>query len=179
MATFPGGVFSPTTKSNGQVVDASHINDLQSEITAIEDGYRNATAPLNSSGSTLATLSVAGGSTFTGANFGDKAVYFTEHDNGNSGASKTIDWTLSPKQKVKMTAACTFTFTAPPGPTNLILKVSQDSTGNYAATWPSTATVIWTSSTAFVLSTAASARDLITFYYDGSLYWGQGAGTFG
>jgi hypothetical protein len=33
---FPTSVFSPTTKNNGDVVQASHINDLQTEITAIE-----------------------------------------------------------------------------------------------------------------------------------------------
>lgn len=33
---FPTSVFSPTTKNNGDVVQASHINDLQTEVTAIE-----------------------------------------------------------------------------------------------------------------------------------------------
>ena len=65
MATFPGGVKSFTTKVSAQSIDAAHVNDIQDEVTAIEDGYRNATAPLNSSGSTLATLSVTGNSTFT------------------------------------------------------------------------------------------------------------------
>lgn len=60
MANFPTSVFSPATKSNGQVVDASHINDLQAEVTAIEDGYLNGTARLNSSNSTLASLTVTG-----------------------------------------------------------------------------------------------------------------------
>jgi len=65
MADFPTTVFAPATRSNGQTIDASHVNNLQAEVTAIEDGYLNATAPLNSSGSTVATLSVSGGSTFT------------------------------------------------------------------------------------------------------------------
>lgn len=66
MASFPGSVFAPTVKSAGQTIQAGHVNDVQDEVVAIEDGYRNATAPLNSSGSTVATLSVAGGSTFAG-----------------------------------------------------------------------------------------------------------------
>ena len=45
---------------------AAHVNDLRSEVTAIEGGYVNGTAPLNSSASTMATLSVTGGSTFAG-----------------------------------------------------------------------------------------------------------------
>ena len=68
MATFPGGVKSFTTKVSAQSIDAAHINDIQDEVTAIEDGYRNATAPLNSSGSTLATLNVTGGSTVAALN---------------------------------------------------------------------------------------------------------------
>lgn len=77
MASYPGAVWSPTTKNNGDTIQASHINDLQNEVVAIEDGLLNAKAPLNSSnstvnalsvtnGSTLNTVSVSGGSTFAG-----------------------------------------------------------------------------------------------------------------
>jgi len=65
MASFPGSVKTFASRSNGQAIDATHINDLQDEVTALEDGYLNATARLNSSHSTVAALSVAGGSTFT------------------------------------------------------------------------------------------------------------------
>jgi hypothetical protein len=67
MPSFPDSVFAPANRSAGQTIDASHVNGVQDEIVAIEGGYRNGTAPLNSSGSTVATLSVAGGSTFGGA----------------------------------------------------------------------------------------------------------------
>ena len=63
MAAFPDSVKSFTTKNTGDVVQAAHINDLQDEVAAIEGGIRNGTAPINSSGSTLAALSVSGGST--------------------------------------------------------------------------------------------------------------------
>lgn len=68
MASYPTSVKTYTTKSDGSgnTIFASHINDLQDEITAIEDGILNGTAPLNSSRSTLAALSVSGASTFTG-----------------------------------------------------------------------------------------------------------------
>jgi hypothetical protein len=64
MANFPDSIYSPAAKSAGQTITAAFFNDPDGEITAIEQGYRNGTAPLNSSGSTVATLSVAGGSTF-------------------------------------------------------------------------------------------------------------------
>ena len=66
MASFPGSVKSFTTKNSGDVIAASHVTDLQDEVAAIEDGVLNGTARLNSSNSTLATLSVAGGSTLAG-----------------------------------------------------------------------------------------------------------------
>ena len=68
MATYPGAVKTFTSKADGagNTINASHINDLQDEVNAIEDGLLNGTAPVNSSRITAASLSVAGGSTFVG-----------------------------------------------------------------------------------------------------------------
>lgn len=93
-----------------------------------------------------------------------------EVDNLNSGTSKTITWDAGNFHKITMTGNCTFTFTAPAGPTTLTLKMTQDGTGSRTATWP--ASVKWESGTAPTLSTAASAVDLISFYFDGSDYYG-------
>lgn len=64
MPSFPDSVKSFTAKSAGQNIDPAHVNDIQDEVNAIEAGYRNGTAPLNSSGSTLTRLHVTGASTF-------------------------------------------------------------------------------------------------------------------
>jgi hypothetical protein len=66
MASYPTAVKSFTTKTAAQTIASAHMNDVQDEINAIEDGLLNATAPLNSSNSTVANLSVTGGSTFAG-----------------------------------------------------------------------------------------------------------------
>jgi hypothetical protein len=66
MATFPGAVKTFTTKNAGDVIQPADVNDLQDEVNAIEDGYLNGKAPLNSSNSTVRALSVTGGSTFAG-----------------------------------------------------------------------------------------------------------------
>ena len=63
MPSFPTSVFAPASKSAGQTIQAAHVNDLQDEVVAIEGGYLNGTARLNSSASTLASLSVTGNST--------------------------------------------------------------------------------------------------------------------
>lgn len=109
-------------------------------------------------------------------NFGAFTAYFTETDNGNSSTADTIDWTLSNKQKSTLTGNCTFTFTAPPGPCNLVLKLVQDATGSRTVTWP--AAVHWPSATAPTLTTTASQVDIISFYYDGTTYFGQASLNF-
>ncbi len=103
-------------------------------------------------------------------NHGDYNVYFTETDNGNSSTADTIDWTKSNHQKSTLTGNCTYTFTAPNGPSHLTLKVIQDGTGSRTVTWPSA--VHWSGGTAPTLTTTASKVDVITFYYDGSTYFG-------
>jgi len=98
-------------------------------------------------------------------------AYFDEVlDNGNSGTSKTINWQNGNKQKVTLTGACTFTFTAPLGPCEMKLFVKQPSTGGpYTPTLP---TMLKLDGTTFSWSTAANAVDLLSLVYDGSSYYG-------
>lgn len=65
-ASYPTSAKSFSAKSAGMVIQAADVGDLQDEVTAIESGLLQGTAPLNSSRSTLATLSVTGGSTLAG-----------------------------------------------------------------------------------------------------------------
>lgn len=65
----------------------------------------------------------------------------------------------------------TFTFTAPAKPGVFLLKLVQDSGGSRTATWP--ATVKWPTGAAPTLTiTATTGTDIITFYYDGTNYFG-------
>ncbi len=63
-ASYPGAVKTSATRSAGQTIDASHINDLQDEVNAIESGLLNGTAPLTSSNAVVNALSVSSNSTF-------------------------------------------------------------------------------------------------------------------
>ena len=65
MPSFPASVKTFVTRNTGDVIAANHINDLQDETNALEAGYLNGTARLNSSASTLASLGVTGPSTFS------------------------------------------------------------------------------------------------------------------
>lgn len=69
MPSFPDSVKVFTTKLDGagNPINAAHVNDLQDEVNAIESGYLDGSARLNSSLSTLAALSVSGGTTLAGS----------------------------------------------------------------------------------------------------------------
>lgn len=120
---------------------------------------------------TLTSPSIATPVFSTAVSFGPHTAYFTETDNGNSSTADTIDWTVSNKQKSTLTGNCTFTFTAPPGPCSLVLKLIQDGTGSRLVTWP--ATVHWSGGTAPTLTTTLNKVDIVTFYYDGTTYFGN------
>lgn len=109
---------------------------------------------------------------------GVKTLTFNgEIDDGNSSTADTIDWSTGQKHKSTMTGNCTYTFTAPAGPCNLLLKLIQDGTGSRLATWP--ATVKWAGGAAPTLTTTATTgTDIVSFYYDGTNYWGAASANF-
>lgn len=98
-------------------------------------------------------------------------TFYQEYNTGNSGTAKTINWGNSNKMRSTLTGNCTFTFTAPDGPCNLMLKLDQDATGSRTVTWP--ASVKWQGGVAPTLTATASAIDIVTFYYDGTNYYGM------
>jgi hypothetical protein len=106
--------------------------------------------------------------------------YTAEIDNGNSGAAKTIDWRNGNKQKVTIDNSCTFTFTAPGGPANLLLKVVHNATATvFTETWPTTpGDVKWPSNITPALTDSSGAIDVVSCYYDGTDYLCQAGLTF-
>lgn len=91
-----------------------------------------------------------------------------------AGAAATIDWNDSASQWIILGANATFTFTAPPAGARVMLRVIQDGTGSRTVTWPST--VRWLGGSAPTLSTTAGDVDIVTFFFDGTTYWGSAAG---
>jgi hypothetical protein len=109
---------------------------------------------------------------------GSKTVtYNGEFDNGNSGATATVSFLVAQKQKITLTANCTFTFTAPNGPGNFVLRLIQDGTGSRTVTWPGT--VKWVGSAAPVLTTTAAGVDIVSLYYNGTNYYASYGLNFG
>jgi hypothetical protein len=63
MAQYPTNAFAKADIANGATSDASDVNDLAHEITAITDGLLNGTARLNSSNTTTNNFQAGGNST--------------------------------------------------------------------------------------------------------------------
>jgi hypothetical protein len=85
---------------------------------------------------------------------------------GDSGASKTIDWSEASEQHLVLTAATvTLAFTSPANlGEKMTLYVKQDTSGSRAISWP--ASVRWSGGTAPTLTSTASKTDIIQFIYN-------------
>jgi hypothetical protein len=89
-----------------------------------------------------------------------------EVDDGNSGASKTIDFSSSPNHKLTLTANCTLTLTGDSGGGIYVLKLVQGGAGSFLITLPANSK--HPSGSAPVLTTTVGAVDILTYYYDGT-----------
>ncbi len=102
-----------------------------------------------------------------------QAALATSVDDGNSSTADTIDFSAGNVHKSTLTGSCTYTFTAPPTGSVVILKVVQGS-GPYTVTWPGT--VKWPAGTAPTLTTTNGHVDVFTFCWDGTDYFGVVSG---
>lgn len=167
LGTPASGVLTNTTGYPG---DSSLVTTGALNSGSITSGFGN----IDNGSSTITTT---GKVTAGEAEFTNDAYFDAEVDNGNSGAADTIDWTAGNKQKSTLTGNCTFTFSPEPsGPCNLVLKLVQDATGSRTVTWP--ADVKWPGGTAPTLTTAANSIDIVSFYYDGTDFYGQASLAF-
>lgn len=102
--------------------------------------------------------------------------FFAEYNNGNVGGATSIDWTRGQKQLMTLTASITATFLSgnnPPNVSNYLMRIVQGPSGGpYTIQWPSTSIVKWAGGSAPTISSGANKIDIITFYYNGSVYFG-------
>lgn len=88
-----------------------------------------------------------------------------------TGVTQTINWQTGDYQVLNLGSAggdVALTLSNPVGGTIYTLKIIQHATVAKAVTWP--ATVKWALGSAPIISTGASAVDVITLLYDGTNY---------
>lgn len=122
-------------------------------------GMSNITASL----ATITTANITNGRA-------NVVVFNGEYNNGNSSTSLNINFNNGQKQKVTITGNCTFTFTAPTGPGNFLLKMVNGGNNFTGHTWP--ATVKWGGAAVPAFTPTSGNTDIVTFYYDGTNYYG-------
>ena len=95
---------------------------------------------------------------------------------GNSSTSQTLSLTNGTVQTVTLTGNCTFTMPTATAGKSFILIIVQDSTGGRTATFTS---VKWPGGTAPTITTTASTgRDIISFFADGTNWYGSAVQNF-
>lgn len=96
-------------------------------------------------------------------------TFKSEHDEGTSGASATIDWNDGQHQTIELTANCTLSFTAPLGVGMFFLRVVQDAGGLNDITWPGT--VLWPNGVSQSPSPVGDSETTYQIYYNGTNYY--------
>lgn len=100
-------------------------------------------------------------------------VGFTQQTISYSVSTTTVNWGSGNKAAMDFGAGNigTMAFTDPANPSNMVLKLTQDGTGSRVITaWD--ADILWTDGVVPTLSTGADAVDIISFYWDGTNYFG-------
>jgi hypothetical protein len=139
-------------------------------ITQINPGDSDFTLNVNSSSDRIIHLKNAGSGDI-GIEFYGNAYYDAIITDTSSSGSMTVDWGEGNKHKTTLTENITsLTFNAPGGPCNLILEVIQG-IGPYTIDWP--ASVKFPEGNEPSLSPDNSDIDIITFYYNGTKYYGS------
>ncbi len=117
------------------------------------------------------TPSVLNVTTPNDLNLSGGVAHGIEFDNGTAGAADTVDWNAGNNQRSTLDENVTYTFTDPPGPTKLVLRIIQDAGGTNTVTWP--ASVEWEGGAAPTISAGSNAIDVVSFYHDGTTYYGS------
>jgi len=105
---------------------------------------------------------------------GAHSIGFTQQTVSYDSGTTTIDWKLSNKASLTFGAGniTTLAFTNPSNPCNLVLKIIQDGTGSRVVTnWDTD--IKWVGGTVPTLSTGENDVDIVSFYFDGTNYYGM------
>jgi len=140
-------------------------NPLWSATPLLLDGTRPMTGALQ-----MGDQNITGAKTVTFGSAPDSQTY--------SSGTLTVDFSAGQKHTVTLNASPgTIAFTAPAGIGNFMLVIKQGTPNtNTMAGWP--ASVKWSGGVAPTITVGAGKVDVLSFYWDGTNYWGQFALNF-
>lgn len=159
----------------------SGINDAIRELMAqVKDLY---------SGTTGDTISIAGGGTGAGTLAGASIVTYTGTEtltnktltnptvtnyvetpySANSSTAITLALTNGTVQIITLTGNATITMPTATSGKSFIMYLKQDATGSRTVTW---STVKWAGGTAPTITSTASRQDILSFFADGTNWYG-------
>ena len=134
-------------------------------------GAAGATGAIGATGATgAATLGGTWTSNMYGANYALTNVAAISFASEIAATITAINWTAGPKQAVTLNGSTAAAFTDPVGTCSLTLRITQGTTGGYTLSWP--ATVKWAGGASPTLSATGGAIDIVTFYWNGTNYYG-------
>ena len=98
--------------------------------------------------------------------------YKSEFDLGLSSTNVALDFNKRNKMKYTLDGSPTVTFSDNPGgPTGLLIRITHSGADAHVITWP--VNVKWPAGAIPLLSTGDGKIDIITFYFDGTDYYGN------
>jgi len=166
-------VTAPATSATLTVADGATLATSGAySLTLTATAASNVTFPTTGTLATLAGAEALTNKTITNptvTNYVESVVSI-----GNSSTSQTLSLTNGTVQTVTMTGNCTFTMPTATAGKSFVLIVSTGA-GSYTGTFTS---VKWPSNTAPTLTTTASRWDILTFFADGTNWYGTYAQAF-
>jgi hypothetical protein len=91
----------------------------------------------------------------------------------NTGTAITVDLANGTVQKLTLTGNATITMPTATAGKSFVMILAQDGTGSRTVTW---STVVWPSATAPTITSTASKRDILSFFSDGTSWFGTTIG---
>ena len=91
----------------------------------------------------------------------------------NTGTAITVDLANGTIQKLTLTGNATITMPTATAGKSFVIILAQDGTGSRTVTW---STVVWPSATAPTITSTASKRDILSFFSDGTSWFGTTIG---